>query len=129
MPDRSRDWLRQAESDLESARNSHEAGKYDWAAFASHQAAEKAVKALHLSRMQDVWGPVVSELLQDLPQEVAAPEDLLERARVLDGHYVLSRYPNGYPEGAPTDHYGKLQSEQAVRYADQIVQFARSQMA
>ncbi len=39
------------------------------------------------------------------------------------------RYPNGHPESAPFEHYGSLQSEEAVRYASAIVEFVRAQMA
>ncbi|HDG62343.1 MAG TPA: HEPN domain-containing protein, partial [Thermotoga sp.] len=46
MPNRSEDWLRQALRDLEHAEESKRSGKHEWACFASHQAAEKAVKAL-----------------------------------------------------------------------------------
>lgn len=40
MAERSRDWMRQGESDLRHARDAKDDGDYDWAAFASHQAAE-----------------------------------------------------------------------------------------
>lgn len=43
--------------------------------------------------------------------------------------YMPTRYPNGHPEGAPFQHYGPLQSEETIRYASEIVEFARSQMA
>src|SRR5437667_7891099 len=46
MPERSKDWLRQADADLRHAHNAKQAGDYDWSAFASHQAAEMAIKAL-----------------------------------------------------------------------------------
>ncbi|WP_211230153.1 HEPN domain-containing protein [Desulfovirgula thermocuniculi] len=35
--------------DLEQAEDSRRAGRHEWACFAAQQAAEKAVKALHLS--------------------------------------------------------------------------------
>ena len=53
----------------------------------------------------------------------------MEKGRVLDGFYVLTRYPTGYPEGAPFEHFGPLQSEQAVAYAGEILAFVHSQMA
>jgi len=36
---------------------------------------------------------------------------------------------HSHPEGAPFEHYGPLQSEEAVRYAGQILEFVRAQMA
>jgi HEPN domain-containing protein len=56
MTNRSQDWLRQALRDLEQAEDSRAAGRHEWACFAAHQAAEKAVKGLHLSCGQDAWG-------------------------------------------------------------------------
>jgi len=45
MPNRSHDWFRQAERDLDQARDSRLSGKHEWACFAAQQSAEKAVKA------------------------------------------------------------------------------------
>lgn len=127
MADRSRDWLSQAEYDLRHAERSRDAGEHDWACFAAHQAAEKAVKALHLASGQEAWGHAVARLLEELP--VAAPKDLVEAAKVLDASYVPSRDPNSHSEGAPFEHFGPLQSEEAIRYAGEILGFVRSQMA
>lgn len=129
MPDRSRDWFRQAERDLDQARDSRAAGRHEWACFAAQQAAEKAVKALHLSAGQEAWGHVVARLLKELPANAAAPEELLDRARVLDAYYIPARYPNGYPEGAPFEHFGRLQSEEAIGHAEAILEFVRVRMA
>jgi len=54
---------------------------------------------------------------------------LIEKARVLENFHIPPRYPNSHPEGAPFEHYGSLQSEEAIRYAAEILQFARSKMA
>jgi predicted nucleotidyltransferase len=43
-------------------------------------------------------------------------------ARVLDNFYIPTRYPNGYPEGAPFEHYGRLQSGEAIKYARSIIE-------
>jgi HEPN domain-containing protein len=87
------------------------------------------VKALHLHLGQEAWGHVVARLLQELPETTAGPAELVEKGRVLDGFYIPSRYPNSHPEGAPFEHYGPLQSEEAIRYAGEILEFVRSQMA
>lgn len=129
MPDRSRDWFRQAERDLDQARDSAGAGRHEWACFASQQASEKAVKALHLHFGQEAWGHMVAKLLTELPPEAHVPPELIEKGRVLDNYYAPARYPNGHPEGAPFEHYGPLQSEVAIRYADEIIGFVRSAMA
>jgi HEPN domain-containing protein len=129
MADRSADWLSQAERDLEQAAASADAGRHEWACFAAQQAAEKAVKALHLRCGQEAWGHVVRELLEQLPASAAVPAALLDSARVLDAHYISTRYPNGHPAGFPGEHYGALQSREAIAHASSILEFVRRAMA
>lgn len=129
MPNRARDWMNQALRDLEQAEDSRRAGRHEWACFAAQQAAEKAVKALHLHVGQEAFGHVIGRLLAELPGSASVPKELVEKGRVLDNFYIPSRYPNSHPEGAPFEHYGPLQSEEAIRHACEIVEFVRSQMA
>lgn len=129
MSNRSKDWLEQAQRDLGLAEYSQNDGYHEWACFAAQQAAEKAVKALHLHLRQEAWGHVVARLLSELPEDVKVPQDLVEKGRVLDNFYVPTRYANGHPSGAPFEHYGPLQSEEAIRYAGEIIEFVRNQMA
>ncbi|MCL6647187.1 MAG: HEPN domain-containing protein [Chloroflexi bacterium] len=129
MPARAQDWLGQALRDLEQAEDSRRADRHEWSCFAAHQAAEKAVKALHLHLGQEAWGHVVARLLRELPASISVPPELVEKARVLDGFYIPTRYPNSHPEGAPFEHYGSLQSGEAVQYARAIIAFVRAQMA
>lgn len=129
MANRANDWLRQAERDLEHAQMAARAKRYEWTCFAAHQAAEKAVKALHLAVGQQAWGHVVARLLSDLPDLVEPPDLLVDKARVLDNFYVPTRYPDSHPEGAPFEHYSTLQGEEALRYAGEILDFARDEMA
>lgn len=123
------DWFRQAERDLEQAEDSRRAGRHEWACFASHQAAEKAVKALHLSLGQEAWGHIIARLWKELPPIVSVPPDLLEKAHVLDAFYISPRYPNAYSEGAPFEHFGPLQSQEAIRYARETLEFVRAHLA
>ena len=127
VSDRSNDWLLQAHRNLEQAESSAREKRHEWACFAAQQAAEMAVKAFHLYQGQEAWGHVVARLISELPSEV--PDDLVDRARVLDNFYIPTRYPNGHPEGAPYHHYGKLQSGEAINHARTIIEYVSSQMA
>ncbi len=127
MANRSADWLSQAERDLEQAISSRNENRHEWACFAAQQSAEKAVKALHLSRGQEAWGRAVARLLSELPLTVG--QELVEKGQVLDNFYVPTRYANGHPEGAPFEHYGPLQSNEAIDYAGQILEFVRLHLA
>ena len=127
MTNRARDWFLQAEHDLQHARHAREAGDHDWACFAAQQASEKAVKALHQARGQEAWGHSVLRLLRDLP--LVAPEPLIEKARSLDAFYVPARYPNGHFTGPAYEYYGRMQSEEALRHAGDIIEFVRQALA
>ena len=129
MPNRSRDWLNQAKRDMEQAHESHAAGRHEWACFAAQQSAEKSVKALHLRLGQEAWGHMVAKLLTELPSSVSVPDALIDKARFLDSTYIPARYPNGHPEGSPFEHYGPLNSEQAIQHAGEIIAFVDSHMA
>ena len=123
---RSADWLHQARADLAQARLSAEGAHHEWACFACHQAVEKALKALHLRHGQQSWGHGLGRCFRELPGPVSAGlaarvPDLEDRLRVLDALYIPTRYPDSLPEGAPTDHFGRLQSQDALSHARALV--------
>jgi HEPN domain-containing protein len=128
MPERSRDWLRQAEGDLAHARNARSAGDFDWAAFASHQAAEKGIKALFQRLHLDAWGHTLSILLANLPEHARPEPALVDKAKELDKHYIPTRYPNGFERGAPVDFYTRPEAERAILLAEEILEFCRRQI-
>ena len=123
MPERHQDWMRQARLDLEHARLAAREGHLEWAVFAAQQAAEKACKALHMSLGGDAWGHDLTALLGALPVGRQAPDDLVDRAKALDKHYIPSRYPNGFDQGTPRDHYTEREAEAAIADAETILEF------
>ena len=129
MADRSHDWFAQAERDLETAEELAASGKHEWACFAAHQSAEKAIKSVHLRAGQEAWGHALVHLIRLLPEGSPAPPDLVDRAKVLDNYYIPTRYPNGHSEGAPFEFFGPLQSKDALEHARAIVAFARAALA
>jgi HEPN domain-containing protein len=131
---RSGDWLHQAQADLAQAQLSADAGHHEWSCFACHQAVEKALKALHLHYGQQSWGHGLGRSFRDLPPDVAAVltqavTDLEDRLRVLDALYIPTRYPDSLPEGAPTDHFGRLQSQDALCHARALIDAIRAALA
>jgi HEPN domain-containing protein len=130
MSNRATDWLRQAEADIGHAQSALESEDYEWSCFASQQGAEKAVKALYYHLHGDPWGHSVLVLLEGLPEPIraAAPPDLSDSARALDKHYIPTRYPNGFAQGAPVDYYTKRDAEDSIDHAESILSFCRSQI-
>jgi HEPN domain-containing protein len=127
--ERSRDWWVQAQADLRHARNARESGSYEWACFAAQQAAEKAIKAVFEKRGQRVWGHTLTHLVQALEEEVPIPDELFEQAKILDKHYIPTRYPNGLAQGAPTEFYTRQEADDAIRYSQAILQFCERLLA
>lgn len=125
MPNRHADWLRQGEADLRHARNALEDGDHEWACFAAQQAAEKALKAVIQARGGEAWGHSVTILAGGLAEEMELPEGLTDAARRLDKHYIPTRYPNGFDQGAPTDYYTGPEAEAAIEDAESILEFCR----
>lgn len=126
MANRYKDWYRQAESDLKHSRHACDDGDYDWACFAAHQAAEKAVKALIEFNGGEFWGHAISKLLEGLKEKVSVPDKHLQNALFLDKFYIPTRYPNGFDTGAPVDYYTQIEAEAAYEAAKHIVRFCGS---
>jgi HEPN domain-containing protein len=121
--ERSRDWLDQAEGDLEHAKSDLEHGFYDWACFSSQQAAEKAAKAVFQKLGAEAWGHSVTDLLRELSKKQPVPEDLIQGALELDKAYIPARYPNAHPAGSPRERYTKQEAERLIHHAEQILKF------
>jgi len=121
--DRSHDWWVQAQADLRHAKNARRDGTYEWACFAAQQAAEKALKAVFEKRGQKAWGHTLTFMLQALHDQIEVPESLFDQAKILDKHYIPTRYPNGLERGAPTEFYTKQEADDAIRYSEAIIQF------
>jgi HEPN domain-containing protein len=129
MGNRYKDWFRQAEADLRHARHALEDGDYEWSCFAAQQAAEKALKALFQRLGMDAWGHTLTALIGNLPVETILPsKTLINYARILDKHYIPTRYPNGFASGAPTDFYTEGEANEAIHYAEAILEFCRDQI-
>lgn len=129
MPKRFKDWLAQAEYDLEHARKSLTMQDYSWACFASQQSAEKAMKALYDFLGGDGWGHVIVKFLRELPPEkVAVDEALLKKAVYLDKLYIPTRYPNGFDSGVSADYYTAENAQEAIKYAGDILSFVKTQL-
>ena len=130
MPSRAGDWLTQAQFDLGHATLSLGNGDFEWACFAAHQAAEKAIKAVFQSiAAQVIMGHALSDMLAELQRTIRVPSRLVASGRALDRHYIPTRYPNAHPAGAPHQHYTRIEATRAIKHADQIVRFCEGHLS
>jgi HEPN domain-containing protein len=116
-------WLRQAEKDLESARDSSKAGHYEWACFQSQQAAEKALKAFLYSKgLRAVLTHSIRELVLDCSKYESDFSNFLSQAKVLDTYYISTRYPNGLVGNEiPAQYYSEEDASQCINYAGSML--------
>ena len=129
MGNRYLDWFRQAEADLRHAGNALEDGDFEWSCFAAQQGAEKALKALFQKLGMEAWGHTLTALIGNLPNVVGVSESLVNCAKILDKHYIPTRYPNGFDSGAPTDFYTKEEAKTAIKCAEEILELCRHKIS
>jgi len=123
--ERSRDWFRQADRDLQHARNSLVHADHEWSCFAAQQAAEKALKSLYQAFAGEGWGHSVLALLEGLEEKVPVPEELRSQAMLLDRMYIPTGSPNGFDRGIPADYFDRNDAEEAIEAAHAILEFVR----
>lgn len=124
--ERSRDWIDQAEGDLEHARSDMEHGFHNWACFSAQQASEKAIKAVFQKMGAEAWGHSVADLLGELAKKHPVSEQLIDIALELDKAYIPTRYPNALPSGAPRNRFTKEEARRLIEYAAEIIGFCKN---
>ena len=83
MGNRYSDWFRQAEADLRHARHALEHRDFEWSCFASHQAAEKALKSVFKRQDMDPSGHTLTVLVSSLPGGIVPASELADYVRCM----------------------------------------------
>ncbi len=129
MPERSKDWIKQAQRDLDSARAQYKDNFFEWACFIAQQAAEKAVKAVYQKLGAEAWGHSVMDLLKGIREKTEVSDELIDRGKQLDRFYIPARYPNGWVSGTPGEYITKKDAEDAIDNSEKIIQFCSGLLA
>ncbi|QGA53756.1 HEPN domain-containing protein [Sulfolobus sp. E5-1-F] len=124
MVSRVKDWLRQAERNLISAEVNYANSLYEESCYESQQVAEKSVKGLLNFLHKEERGHSITLLLRST--YISVPDDIISCAQELDKHYIPSRYPDAYAEGAPADYYNKSDAERCISCAKKILSWVKS---
>ncbi len=82
-------WLKKAERDLSDGEFNFMNDRLEVAAFLFHQAAEKALKALHILKFKRLRK--IHDLVE-LGKSVNAPQEILKACDSLNPHYIETRY-------------------------------------
>jgi len=111
--------------DLRKAENAIRTEDYDAAAFWAHQAVEKALKALLLSRGYVARGHNLLELARKVREELGIDVDeVLDDLRELNPHYTISRYPNA-ANAPPYQIYSRGKAIDLVDRARRVVEWVK----
>jgi len=120
-------WTRQAEGDLEQALDSFQAGRYDWAAYAAQQSAEKNLKGiLILAGVRFDYTHQLAILAKQIEQEGISIEQLPSQddLLMLTEQNQISRYPMN--DLAPRDAVTEKRARSAIQSAQQVELFTRN---
>ncbi len=113
--------MRQAERNLKSATANYDAELYEEACYEAHQAAEKAMKGLLNLLNRERRGHSISFLA--LESGLKVPEEVLKCLKYLDKHYIPTRYPDVYDEGAPCDYYTREDADKCLECAKKVMEW------
>jgi len=130
-PTIARTWFDEAEADLHAAEVSLAGAAYNWACFQAQQAGEKALKALLYARGRT---SIITHSLRRLLTEAERIEPELGKlkraAKLLDDHYIPTRYPNGLDEEtAPSRYYTREDANECLQCARSILERVRTSFA
>ena len=121
---RHEDWLKQAYSDLSAAEDSAGTLHFEWACFQAEQAAEKALKALLISKGGESRIHSINHLLASLPDGIKVGDQIQYAAKELDKCYIPTRYPDSFSTGIPKDFFTADDARRAIANAKKIIGFA-----
>lgn len=111
-------WLKQAEKDLDWAKDSLEHSHYAQTCFIAQQIGEKSLKALAYFRGHEI---VKSHSIVKIAQELKINGEIANAGQRLDLYYISSRYPDAVPDsGIPSDYFNVNQAKEALSYAQMI---------
>lgn len=121
-------WFIQAESDLRKAFNDLKTGDWDSAAFWSQQCAEKALKALLLSKGKVHRGHDLLDIARVIREDLGLNiSSLLDDLRELTIHYTVARYPNA-ANAIPSELYSEVKARDLIERAKRVLEWVRQNL-
>jgi HEPN domain-containing protein len=115
------DWWKESLHNLRQARRNLEIEEYSVAAFLSHQAAGKALKALYIVTKARL--PPRGHDLIKLGRALEASE-IMDELKALNPHYTVARYPNA-ANTVPSEAYSKEIASRCLEAAERVVEWVR----
>jgi len=118
--DETKEWLKQAEKDLETAKYNLNGGEIEAGVFFFQQSVEKALKALYIKKHKKL---LKVHDLNILAKKVDAPINILNYCKKLNPAYQYTRYP----DVTKVDSIGILAKEFLI-YAEEILKWVKKKI-
>lgn len=117
-------WLKQAEADFDAARYNLEGKKYYVCANYSQQTAEKALKALWISKNKDL---IKTHSITSLAKKLGVSDKLILKIASLEPIFRESKYPD-VSETIPAEEYDKEDSIEFLNIAKEVLLWVKKQI-
>jgi len=111
-------WIEKAEKDLMAAEINLNQGLFEISAFLSHQAAEKALKALYILKFKRLWK---IHDLEKLCLAIKSSKKIINISKKLNPHYIETRYPVDI-------EYTKEIADEAFNNAKMVVEWVKEKL-
>ncbi len=126
MSNRYKEWLKQADYDMETADVMFNSGRYFYAVFMCHLSIEKALKGLYF-KVLDELPPKTHNLLYLLDKIGKKPEQELEKfVTKLNVASITTRYPDDLAK-IQADYTVEITAEMMARSKD-VLQWVKTQL-
>ena len=108
-PKESKRWFNHVGNDLKTSKNILNSEDYEWVCFQAQQSAEKSLRSiLYAKGFRKILTHSVFELIKEVSRFGGGFEECKHGAKVLDGAYIPTRYPNGIAgDLVPFEYYEK----------------------
>lgn len=118
-------WVDQAEHDLEAARSLRQSGYFDICIVQCQQCGEKYLKALWAHRQQAT--PPRTHDLGELARTLGAPPSVEAAATELAGEYLTARYPD-VAQTTPYTRFTEVHADRHLQLAAEVQQWTLTQL-
>jgi HEPN domain-containing protein len=118
-------WWKQANRDIETAKNCISSDDYYAGVFFCEQAIEKGLKALYIKLFDEA--PPRTHHIDKLASLVKAPLDIMDITYELSEDYMLSRYPDVSDE-LPFELYNESTATMKLIRSEELILWVRTQI-
>jgi HEPN domain-containing protein len=116
-------WM-QSEEDFRTAELNIDIGRFYASVFFSQQAAEKALKALHIHQKKLL--PKTHNIVA-LASDLGAPDEVIEACQELNPDYVTTRYVDA-ANGVPAKMYSHNSANTHLEYAKTVIAWTKQHL-